>query len=67
MPDSKKIITSFLFDIQEAKKFDREHALLEYITSRLDTALDNYIETLDKDAEYLKFRNNLKLAKRLNK
>ncbi len=57
----------FITDIQEAQKVDRESAMIELITTRLDKCLNTYIVTLNKDIHYLKERNQLKLIRNLTK
>lgn len=65
--NSIKCLNSFIHDIQEAEKIDKETAMIELITNRLDKCLDTYITTLNKDIHYLKYRNQLKMIRKLSK
>lgn len=61
------ILNNIIDDIHAAQKVDRESVMIELITSRLDTCLDAYINTLNKDVQYLKARNHLKMIRKLTK
>ena len=64
---SVQVLLEFLEDINVAKEQDKESTIIELITARLDKTLDTYISTLNKDSKYLRYRNSIKLAKRLSK
>lgn len=62
-----EIILNFCKDLELAKKFDRESIIMASIADRLDKSLDTYKRCLSKDVEYLKFRKNLNIIRKLNK
>ena len=61
------ILNNIIDDIHAAQKVDRESVIIELITNRLDICLDTYINTLNKDVQYLKARNHLKMIRKLTK
>ena len=64
---SIEIIINFCRDLQIAKEIDRESIIMNAIAERLDKSLEVYKNCLSKDVEYLKFRKNLSVIRKLNK
>lgn len=64
---SIELLNTICNDLAEAKKSDRESIIINSIADRLDKSLDIYMKSLSKDVEYLKYRKNLNVVRKLNK
>lgn len=62
-----ELLNSICVELKEAKTIDRESIIINCISQRLDQSLDNYMNSLDKDVEYLKYRRNLSIVRKLSK
>ena len=64
---TRNILESFIYDIEDAKKYDREEVIIQVINQRLDKCLASYVTALNKDLQYLKHRKEINLVRKLNK
>ena len=61
------LLTEFIKDIKAAETVNRDIAVIELISNRLDKCLDTYITALNKDVDYLEARNHIRLMRKLSK
>lgn len=63
----KDICLKMLSELSQYKNSDKEELMLKYINERLDRSFQSYEADIKRGVEYLNYRNELRVLKKLNR